>query len=397
MAHIVVYNNRETISIPLGAIDLPPSPFEPSSVADEEQTWSTVSDECGSSGLLSKLRQLDRRSLFTGSIADLEVTYLIPPPTDGDDASRARLESLCNGLKLGGNDETFRLDGLMNTFLLESSLRVNLDAFATFMIHMPLLEFARLCDQLRRDNEAWAERAKHNPGAERILGSANSYEIQCLSFYALSPAFLPNGATIPILPNEHRTLDRPCPHAVPDHQRPRHALDHICEFPYPPTYRERNEKLSPLALAVNAHFKLQTWKAREFDTSDNFILEQYCKFSDMFMDLLYFVPSVSPRDSENPAPSLVPSTARDSSALLHLGTSFTIATVDDLDDDYDDDYETDSDENTGYDLTAEEVAIVSQRASDGSLGDTERAEAAMLLIGMAGYTLQPDNPLATRF
>ena len=91
MAYIVECNNRETISIPLGAIDLPPSPFGPPAVADEEQKWFTASDGCAGSGLLGTLRQLDRRSLFTGSVVDLEVAYLIPPPTDGEESSRAQV------------------------------------------------------------------------------------------------------------------------------------------------------------------------------------------------------------------------------------------------------------------------------------------------------------------
>ena len=61
------------------------------------------------------------------------------------------------------------------TNAVESSLRVHLDDHATFMIHMPLLEFARLCNQLRVDNEAWAERAKHDPSAERIFGVCSSF------------------------------------------------------------------------------------------------------------------------------------------------------------------------------------------------------------------------------
>ena len=140
MAYIVECNNRETISIPFGAIDLPPSPFGPPAVADEEQKWFTASDGCAGSGLPGTLRSLDRRSLFTGSVVDLEVAYLIPPPTDGEESSRAQVvgsaasrstgindppiaqESLCNSLKLGGNDDTFRLDGLMNTFLCASLL-----------------------------------------------------------------------------------------------------------------------------------------------------------------------------------------------------------------------------------------------------------------------------------
>ena len=88
MAYIVECNNRETISIPLGAIDLPPSPFGPPAVADEEQKWFTGS---AGSGLLGTLRQLDRRSLFTGSVVDLEVAYLIAPPTDGEESSRAQV------------------------------------------------------------------------------------------------------------------------------------------------------------------------------------------------------------------------------------------------------------------------------------------------------------------
>ena len=101
------------------------------------------------------------------------------------------------------------------------------------------------------------------------------------------------------------------------------------------------------------------------------------------MDLLYFVPSASPEGSEDSAPSLVSSTL---SGRSHLGAFSTIATVNDSDNEDDIDNDSDNDENTGYDLTAEELDIVARRASDRSLGTEERAEAALLLFGMAGCT-----------
>ena len=61
----------------------PPSISSVETVFPEAQSWSTPRDD----GLLATLLRLDRRSLFTGSTADLEVAYFIPPdPTDASEA-----------------------------------------------------------------------------------------------------------------------------------------------------------------------------------------------------------------------------------------------------------------------------------------------------------------------
>ena len=85
MAHIVKINDREVIRLPLGRRQLPSVPLV-KTVFQEEQGWPTPIGE--PHGLLPTLLRLDRRSLFTGSTADLEVTYLIPPDEDASEVAR---------------------------------------------------------------------------------------------------------------------------------------------------------------------------------------------------------------------------------------------------------------------------------------------------------------------
>ena len=85
MAHIVKINNRDVIRLPLGRRQLPSVPLV-KFVFQEEQGWSTPIGE--PHGLLPTLLRLDRRSLFTGSTADLEVTYLIHPDEDASEVAR---------------------------------------------------------------------------------------------------------------------------------------------------------------------------------------------------------------------------------------------------------------------------------------------------------------------
>ncbi|KAI4525143.1 hypothetical protein K523DRAFT_301458 [Schizophyllum commune Tattone D] len=382
MAHIVQINNREVIRLPLGRRQIPPQ--QPVRPVFTEQSWSTPRDD----GLLATLLRLDRRSLFTGSTADLEVAYLIPP--DSKDASEAaHVEEVCNRLKIGCADgASFRLHGLMNTFLLESSLRVHLDDLASFCITLPFVEFCSLCDQLQLDNQEWSERAKQDPTAQRILGSheprLHTYEIQQLAFYRLSPAFLPDDMAIQILPSECRTLDQPCPNPSPVLQKPAIYDELICEIPYPPSLRSRKDKLSPLALLINAHYKLQTYMAREHRRRRCFHLEQYCLFLNRFMDLLYFVPPSGPEG------------APDSSVAESTGTS--LADASDRNRSFDrgdtpaDAHETPDEDDLINGLTTEEMDEVIRQVSNPRATDAARVEAAMLMFGMAGRARQPDDP-----
>ncbi|KAI5887984.1 uncharacterized protein SCHCODRAFT_02752297 [Schizophyllum commune H4-8] len=467
MAHIVQINNREAIRLPLGRRQVPPQP--PVTPVFTEQSWSTQSwstqsgatqrwstrtqswstpssdddlpatqssnddllaTQSSNGDLLATLLRLDGRSLFTGSTADLEVAYLIPP--DPKDASEvARVEEVCNRLKIGGNDGVFRLYGLINAFLLESSLRVHLNDLATFCITLPFAELYRLCDQLRLDNEEWAERVKQDPAAKRILGSHGArhyaYEIQELAFYRLSPAFLPDDAAIEILPGEGRTLERPCqesapgpssapapvlnpapapvpspapapvpspapapvpspapapvpsPAPAPVPTKPFFKNELICQFPYPPSHRSKKDKLSPLALLINAHYKLQTYLAREPARRRLFHLERYCMCLNRFMDSLYFVPSPGPEaSSPGPEASSVTPVAESK------GPSLADAGGRNISSDRDDAFETPDEDDLINGLTTEEMSRVIRQVSNPRATDAARAQAAMLMFGMAG-------------
>ncbi|KAL1734564.1 hypothetical protein EV714DRAFT_244968 [Schizophyllum commune] len=275
----------------------------------------------------------------------------------------------------------------MNTFLLESSLRVHLDDFATFCITLPFVEFCSLCDQLQLDNQEWSERAKQDPTAQRILG------FRPLSFYRLSPAFLPDDTAIQILPSECRTLDQPCPNPSPVLQKPAIYDELICEIPYPPSLRSRKDKLSPLALLINAHYKLQTYMAREHRRRRCFHLEQYCLFLNRFMDLLYFVPPSGPEGA--PDSSVVGSTGTSLADASDRNGSFdrgdTPADAHETPDE-DDARETPDEDDLINGLTTEEMDEVIRQVANPRATDAARVEAAMLMFGMAGRAQQPDDP-----
>ncbi|KAI5887991.1 uncharacterized protein SCHCODRAFT_02671915 [Schizophyllum commune H4-8] len=387
MAHVVEASGREIIRIPLGALELPSTlPAVPLVVQDGSSFSMPCDDD---SSLKATLLRLDRRSLFTGSTTDLEVAFLIPP--NEDPSKNARVEEVCNRLGLGGNDGSFRTDGLMNAFLLESSLRVHLDS-ATFLITLPFIEFCSLSDQLRLDNEEWIERAKHDATAKRILGSHQprlySYEIGHLAFYEPSSAFLPGDTTIEILPNECRTLERPCPNAPSVAKKPQIYDELICEFPYPPSLRENKDKLSPLALLVNAHYKLKAYMARVPRRHRCFPLEQYFKFTSRFLDMLYFVPSQEPKATSGP----VDSKERVSN---WLGSAVDAVHPGDPDN-YPALHERLHEEDLINGLTVEEMDAVIWRAGDPRSTDAARVKAAMLMFGMAGSEFWPDCWLSRR-
>ncbi|KAL1734569.1 hypothetical protein EV714DRAFT_280970 [Schizophyllum commune] len=385
MAHIVEASDREIIRVPLAALELPSNlPAVPLVVQEGSFSSTPCNDD---TSLMATLLRLDRRSLFTGSIVDLEVAYLIPP--NEDPSENARVEEVCNRLGLGGNDRSFRIDGLLNTFLLETSLRTHLDGLATFCITLPFVEFCSLCGQLGLDNQEWSERAKQDPTAQRILGNheprLHTYEVQQLAFYRLSPAFLPNDAAIQILPSECRTLDQPCPNPPPVPQRPAIYAELICQFPSPPSLRSPKDGLSPLALLVNAHYKFQTYMAREPKRRRCFHLEQYSLFLNRFMDLLYFVPPSGP---EVPSDTLV----ADSTGLSLADASDRNRSFE-RDNTSADALEMPDEDDLINGLTIQEMDSAIRQASDPRSTDAARVQAAMLMFGMAGNHRLPDNPL----
>ena len=86
MAHIIEVSDREIIRVPLGALELPSNiPAVPLVVQEGCFSATPCNDN---SSLMATLLRLDRRSLFTGSIVDLEVAYLIPPNEDPSENAR---------------------------------------------------------------------------------------------------------------------------------------------------------------------------------------------------------------------------------------------------------------------------------------------------------------------
>lgn len=166
---------------------------------------------------------------------------------------------------------------------------------------------------------------------------------------------------------------------------------------------------SVFSLLVNANSKLQSARQK----SDNGVIESYAGVVEATVDAIFHVP----KQVQDPAPSLVlpgPSLSsadypdittpgpsaepRGIRSDLQRGCLMRLDSQDDdivivgevhpnLDIDFEEpgyDSEEDDDPDTINGLTFPEMRTVLQRVSDGRISDRERADAAMLMLGMAG-------------
>jgi len=166
---------------------------------------------------------------------------------------------------------------------------------------------------------------------------------------------------------------------------------------------------SVFSLLVNANQKLQSARQK----SDNGVIEHYAGVVKATVDAIFYVP----KQVQNPAPSLVPpgpslssvdypdiatpgpsAESRGIGGDLQEGCSMRLDSQDgdivivgevhpNLDFDFGDPgygSEEDDEPDTINGLTFSEMRTVLQRVSDGRISDRERADAAMLMLGMAG-------------
>ncbi|KAL1708892.1 hypothetical protein EV121DRAFT_287141 [Schizophyllum commune] len=278
MSHIASYNGTNIIGLPMPAYRLPENPLimdrDPSSIGDGSQ----ATDAQRTKSFRTLLLRKDMRSLVTGSPAtDLQGCHILNAVRVGSSSSpqratkekqRQSVIALCNHLGFGGMNlpPAFDLDNIMNGILLESSLHVNWDMYATFAIIVPQTHLLKMIDQLRRDNAIWDQKAETDERAVRVLGVAeprvHNYTIEELTVVALSPAFLPQGSSLAVLSHEHRSLVNTHPTAW-QQRRLDIGNQHCLSFPLPPSHRGRAEQLSIFALIVNAFHKFRMWRLRQ--------------------------------------------------------------------------------------------------------------------------------------
>ncbi|KAL1757954.1 hypothetical protein FB107DRAFT_272386 [Schizophyllum commune] len=280
MSRVGRYDGINIVSLPAAAHRLPDNPLitrEPPSVA---ASGSQATDSQRILDFRKGLLRKDMLSVITGSPAtDLQACHILnavrlgsknAPQRASKEEQRQQVVDLCQYLRFNGKDSTvdFDLDNIMNGILLESSLHMNWDLYATFAIVIPLQDLEDMIDQLERDNAVWDDNTEMDEHAVRILGAAepqcHNYKVEKLTIVALSPAFLPRGGPLPVIPINDRSLH----HArVTEWKQLRldATADFYHDFHMPPSRRTCEEQISIFALVVNAFHKFQAWIKRQQD------------------------------------------------------------------------------------------------------------------------------------
>ena len=322
---------------------------------------------------------------------------------------------------------------------VEAQLHGDLDTHGTFCITVPLNQILEMNSTLSRCNLEWEGRAKSNPNASRNLvvreagGSlhgpkTHSSQIteapfvveKCVLLILRPDLFLPEGR--PLLINNHRVLREPGGPPLSDSDAPSwtqytpqsdspYLVDasgqEFKEFDFVSERSQEGQRLSIFSLLVNANAKLQAAKRRKGYPPG---IANYIVNIEAVVEQIFFVPR-GIQDQALPLASGVPdgkeTRGRDLSNISSKDGDLVDEERPDFnaDPEYSDEYSGEDDEE-GYEeyeeeydeeddeesdepdtingLTFPEMEIVIQRASDGTISAKERAEAAMLMLGMAG-------------
>ena len=329
---------------------------------------------------------------------------------------------------------------------MEAQFRGDLNTIGSFCITVPLAQIAEIIAELQKSNQEWDRRAESDPQAPRELDVRRAvrslynpnpdlsqlkqppFVLQECVLLVLRPVFfLPEN--YPLLIKTDLVLRTP---GGPKPARSgRSSWVHYYLKPNSPflvdssgsswskfnfkSLRREEDYPSVFSLLVNANLQLQSVKRR----TNNDILHTYISSIQDALAAIFHVPrQVHSQESHQTPPASDSQTAhnpttgipgppnepdrnegdlqRNSSAdprSNSQGNDFAeggrpnshMAFEDpdyDDDDDYDDEDEDESDTING--LTFPEMEAVMQRVSDGSISDQERAEAAMVMLGMAG-------------
>ncbi|KAF9647201.1 hypothetical protein BDM02DRAFT_2747636 [Thelephora ganbajun] len=322
----------------------------------------------------------------------------------------------------------FSLDSLSNCAAIEAQWHGDLDTYGSFCITVPLMQICAIVTKLNASNRDWERRAALNPQASRNLNiTEDPFVVKKCVLVVLRPdLFLPE--TRPLWINTRRVLRVPAGPSLPEsdgsswteyypqHGRP-YLIDssnqEFTEFDYH-SNRRPGQDLSVFSLLVNANSKLQAAKRRAKDPIDIETIS-YTEIVALAVNVIFFVP----RGLQKQAPSLIPPVPSLSSRqypgvtapgsptqshgdrndlkgqdpggvspkdgdVVEEGHSDLDVEFDDFDYDPEEDDEEDDEPDTINGLTFSEMETVLQRVSDGTISEGERAEAAMLMLGMAG-------------
>jgi len=294
---------------------------------------------------------------------------------------------------------------------------------------------------LERCNREWRLRAKLNPNAPRNLvvreahdslraQSKISYSSQiteaplvvkkCVLLVLRPELFLPEGR--PLLINTHRVLRKPggsflsgadVPSWTPYTAQPDQSYlidasgQEFKELDFVSERSQEGQRLSIFSLLVNANAKLQAAEKRDDYPSE---ARPYITLINDVVQQIFFVPRGIQDQAPLPASGVLDSRkarGQDPSNICDKDGGLADEEHPDFDADpeYSDNY-SEGDDEEGYEeyeeeydqeydeeddepdmingLTFPEMETVIQRASDGTISAEERAEAAMLMLGMAG-------------
>jgi len=327
---------------------------------------------------------------------------------------------------------------------VEAQWHGDLDTYGSFCITVPLNQITDITTTLINKNHEWDFRAKSDPWALRGLDVCGLYwfptqpkalhfsQIEKDPFVVLKYAllvlrpelFLPNGR--PLVVNTNRVLRAPGGPSLTQSERSSWVLYYsdpqlpflidssghsLFEFDLK-SLRSPKDSPSVFSLLVNANSKLQSIRQR----TDNAVLSTYIYAVKAVVDLIFHVPKQVHKQAMSPVPpvpSLLPAQSThhtnitpgpstkphgDGGGLqgqnsMDSGPQASGVVAEDhsnLDIGFEEpDYnpEEDDEPDAINGLTFSEMETVLQRASDGGISDRERADAAMLMLGMAGGEL----------
>ncbi|KAJ8503091.1 hypothetical protein ONZ45_g11159 [Pleurotus djamor] len=428
--------NQQFVDIPNVAKTLPRNPLlnytGSATAVSSTRSRSIASSARNQAQLRRRLLFHDRRSLITGDVwASLEAIHFVNDIRDKDlKEQKAEVEKILTRQCFAGL-KSFKLNWMGNAALCEPNLHADLDTYGLFALVPPLEQLYDIRKHLIKHNAQWARRAAEIPKAPRELDTSEApYVVTALELLVLYDEFLPEGQSLAILPGNFRSKERSSLETSELQSRHQHW------YVYPGGrslgnrgYTERlpaitginarpsDDKLSIFSIIINAASKIRCWN--EYNKTPLLAVSRISEFVGVvseLRDLIFFTPPTltntvpegmpipaSPYTHSDPN-DVTPTGSLSSGSMvppiqhsLPVDESTPMDTREDADPlaengdddenggDFDSEDDDDSDSETGstYNLTPEEVKILGQRASDGSLSPAERADNAMLLLGMA--------------
>ena len=329
---------------------------------------------------------------------------------------------------------------------MEVQLHADLNTIGSFCITVPLAQIAEIIAELQKSNKEWDRRAELDPQAPRELDVRRAVRSlynpnpdlsqlkqppfvlrECVLLVLRPGRFLPENRPLQI--NTDRALRTPGGPKPAQSGRSSWVLHYhepnspflvdssgfsLFKFDFK-SLRSKEDYPSVFSLLVNANSQLQSIKQR----TNNDILHAYISSVWAAVAAIFHIPGQVPSQALHPTPPASDSQTAHNPTMSNPGPptepdrnegdlqrnssvdprsngqgndvveggrpKFHMAFEDpDYDDDDDSDDEDKDESDTINRLTFPEMEAVMQRVSDCSISDQERAEAAMVMLGMAG-------------